>query len=265
LFLESLMAKKKRRKKRTTRPAAPPAGRSAERTETTRPASHRAERKEQARRERERRIKQARRRQRIRRATRWGVALAVVGGIGAFAWVQVQQDRELRSRADQAAEVINCTEIETEQDQVDAAAALSQAELHSAPFALGQGGVPATAGRHSSTLGTPPFVYDQPVPEANAVHNLEHGYVIIYYAEQGENVLAEDIRTALEALVEDEGNKVIIAPYPELANSFDLVAWGKLQTCDPPEGADPDDAVTVARAFIDQFRAGGLAPEPQGV
>jgi hypothetical protein len=193
------------------------------------------------------------------------VALAVVGGIGAFAWVQVQQDRELKTRAQQAAERLGCGEIETKQDEVDAAAALSQAELHTAPFAQGQGGVPATAGRHSSTLGTPPFVYDQPIPEANAVHNLEHGYVIIYYAGEGANALAEDIRSALADLVEEEGNKVIMAQYPELANSFDLVAWGKLQTCDPPENAEPDDAVTVATAFIDQFRGGGLAPEPAGV
>jgi hypothetical protein len=43
------------------------------------------------------------------------------------------------------------------------------------------------------------------------------------------------------------------------------VAWGTLQTFDPPEDADPDDALTVTRAFVDQFRSGGLAPEPNGV
>jgi hypothetical protein len=54
-----------------------------------------------------------------------------------------------------------------------------------------------------------------------------------------------------------------MAPYEQLANSFDLVAWGKLQTCDPREDADPDDAAVVAEFFISQLRSGGLAPEPQ--
>jgi hypothetical protein len=108
-------------------------------------------------------------------------------------------------------------------------------------------------------------VYDQPIPEANAVHNLEHGYVVIYYAASGQNALSDDLRSALQDLVDEESNKVLMAPYPGLANGFDLVAWGKLQTFDPPAAANPDDAVTVARSFIDQFRAGGLAPEPNGV
>jgi Protein of unknown function (DUF3105) len=255
------MPKKKRRKKRTTRPTAPPAGRGAERAEATRPPSHRAERKEQARRERERRIKQARRRQRIRRATRWGVALAVVGGIGAFAWVQVRANQESKEAAREAAGRVGCGAIQTSPDLT---AGLSSTEIHSPPFTEGTGGVPATNGRHSSPLPPEPAVYDQPIPEASAVHNLEHGYVIIYYRNQGADALSEDIVASLENLAESE-DKVLMAPYPDLANGFDLVAWRKLQTCDPGEDADPGDAVTVARGFISQFLGGGLAPEPGGV
>jgi hypothetical protein len=254
------MAKKKRRKKRTTRPA-PPAGPSSERTEATRPASHRAERKEQARRERERRIKQARRRQRVRWGTRWGVALAVVGGVGAFAWIQVQENQERQEEAARAATRVGCGDIQTSPDLT---AGLSSQEIHSPPFTEGAGGVPATNGRHSSPLPAEPAVYDQPIPEASAVHNLEHGYAIIYYRNEGQNALSGDIVTSLEDLAESE-DKVLMAPYPELANGFDLVAWRKLQTCDPGEDADPNDAVTVARGFISQFRGGGLAPEPGGV
>jgi Protein of unknown function (DUF3105) len=256
----------KKRKKR--RPPARPAQRGAAATATVeapeRTTSARAEKKEQARRERERRIKQARRRQRIRRATRWGIAAAVVLGVGAFVWFQVRESTQLQGAAQAAAERLNSDGIQTYQQQVDEAAALDAQTLHSPPFSQGQNGVPVTAGRHSSPLPPDPAVYDQPIPEANAVHNLEHGYVVIYYAADGEHALAEDIRTALEDLAEDE-SKVLMAPYPGLANSFDLVAWGKLQAFDPPADADPDDAVTATRAFIDQFRSGGLAPEPQGV
>jgi hypothetical protein len=258
------MAKKKRKKRPVQRPSAGTATAAARPEAPERAGSARAERKEQARLERERRIKQARRRQRMRRATRWGIAAVAILGIGGFIWVANRESSELQADAEAAARRLNCEEIETKQDEVDAAAALDQQTLHSPPFAEGQGGIPVTAGPHSSTLPTPPFVFDQPVPEANIVHNLEHGYILVYYAQEGENALDDDIRSALEDMVEDEANKVIMAPYPDLANSFDLVAWGQLQTCDPGEDADPDDAATVLQSFVDQFRAGGLAPEPAG-
>src|SRR5687767_4029376 len=204
------MAKKKRKKRPAQRPAQRAGAATAEaaRPQGERPASARAEKKEQARRERDRRLKLARRRQRMRRATRWGAVLGVAGAITAVVLVQVNQGNQLEEAAEQAASRMGCGEIETRQAELDAVANLSQATLHSPPFAEGQNGVPVTAGRHSSALQGPPFVFDQPIPEANAVHNLEHGYVIIYYAEEGDNALAEDIRSELEDLVQDESEKV---------------------------------------------------------
>jgi hypothetical protein len=262
------MAKKKRKRRPSQRPAqrAGTATATATRTEAPeRTVSARAERKEQARRERERRIKQARRRVRMRRATRWGIAGLVVAGIAGGVWLANRESRELQDEAAAAAERLGGSQIQTKQDEVDAATALDPQTLHSPPFDQGANGEPVTAGRHSNPLPSPPFVYDQPIPEANAIHNLEHGYVIVYYAADGEQALTEDIRTELESYVEDESNKILMAPYPGLAHSFDLVAWGKLQTFDPPADADPADAVTVTRSFVDQFRSGGLAPEPNGV
>jgi hypothetical protein len=257
------MAKKKRKKQR--RPDRPrQATATAAATTTEERTIARQERKEQARRERERRIREARRRQRMRRAARWGIAAAVVLGVGGFIWWQTQQGREAEADARAAAERLNCSPIQTKQDEVDAAAALDQETLHTPPFVQGRNGVPATAGSHSSPLPPEPAVYEQPIPEENAVHNLEHGYVVVYYAAEGQNRLADDVRSQLEDLVRGD-DKVLMAPYPDLANSFDLVAWGKLQTCSPPEDADPDDAVTTAEFFISQFRSGGLAPEPNGV
>jgi hypothetical protein len=256
------MAKRKRKKQR--RPDRPRQSSAAVGTTTEERTTARQERKEQARRERERRIREARRRQRMRKAARWGIAAAVVLGVGGFIWWQTQQGREAEAEARAAANRLNCSPIQTKQDEVDAAAALDPETLHSPPFVQGNNGVPATAGRHSSPLPPEPAVYEQPIPEENAVHNLEHGYVLIYYAAEGENALAEDVRSRLEDLAQGE-DKVLMAPYPDLANSFDLVAWGKLQTCSPPEDADPDDAATTAEFFISEFRSGGLAPEPNGV
>lgn len=257
------MAKKKRKKRRPDRPRQTTATAAAA-TTTEERITARQERKEQARRERERRIREARRRQRMRKAARWGIAAAVVGGSTVAIVLLLQRGQQEEAEARGAANRLNCSPIQTRQDEVDTAAALDAEALHSPPFAQGRNGVPVTAGRHSSPLPAEPAVYDQPIPEANAVHNLEHGYVLIYYAPEGENQLTDDVRSRLEDLARGE-NKVLIAPYPDLANSFDLVAWGKLQTCSPPEDADPDDAATVADFFNSQFLSGGLAPEPNGV
>jgi hypothetical protein len=256
------MAKKKRKKQRRPQSAASPVGGTATTTEER--TTSRQERKEQARRDRERRIREARRRQRMRKMARWGIAGAVVLGVGGFIFWQTQQGREAEAEAREAANRLSCSPIQTKQDEVDAAAALDQQTLHSPPFSQGRNGVPVTAGRHSSPLPPDPAIYEQPIPEENAIHNLEHGYVVIYYSADGENQLGDELRSRLEEVAEGQ-EKVLIAPYPELADSFDLVAWGKLQTCDPPEDADPDDAATVANFFIEEFRSGGLAPEPNGV
>jgi hypothetical protein len=256
------MAKKKRKKQRRPQSAAGSGGGAATTTEER--TTSRQERKEQARRERERRIREARRRQRMRRLARWGIAGAVVLGVGGFIFWQTQQGQEAEAEAREAGNRLGCSPIQTEQDEVDAAAALDPETLHSPPFSKGRNGVPVTAGRHSSPLPPAPAVYEQPIPEENAIHNLEHGYVLIYYAAGGENQIGDELLSRLEETAEGQ-EKVLVAPYPELANSFDLVAWGKLQTCDPPADADPDDAATVADFFISQFRGGGLAPEPNGV
>jgi hypothetical protein len=258
------MAKKKRRRKRPTRPAGAAATQTqvTERPAAERATSNRALRKEEARKERERRIRQARRAQRNRRFARWGIAILIIGGTGAFITYRVVQDAQLQDRAEQLAQSLGCTPIQTDPDLI---AGLTSAQIHSEPFAEGSNGVPATNGRHSSPI--PPgtvAVYDQPIPEANAVHNLEHGYVIIYYSAEGENALPDDVRTELEDYVTGQ-TKILMAPYEGLANSFDLVAWRKIQKCDPGEDANPGDAVTVTESFVSQFRAGGLAPEPNGV
>jgi Protein of unknown function (DUF3105) len=247
------MAKKKKRKRPPQRPTqragtdtAAPGTETAER-----PVSARAERKEQARRERERRIKQARRRQRLRRATRWGIAAAVILGVGAFVWVQTQGRADLQQRAREAARRLNCTQPQQQPDG---------GRSHQPPFAQGQGGIPATSGAHSDALPPDPSVYTQAVPEANAIHNLEHGYVLVYYADAGDTALPDDMVGDLEGLAESE-SEVIMAPYPGLSSGLALASWRQLQTCDPPENANPEDAVTVAEAFIDRFRNGPLAPE----
>jgi hypothetical protein len=254
------MAKKKRKRKAAARAAAkraaPLTGAATEEprggVDTAQPVSHRAERKEQARRERERRLKLARRRQRLRRARKWGVVAGAAAVIAVITFVSTRPS-DIEARAARAAERIGCGEIETAED------APSE---HAEPFAVGQNGKPANVGNHNaSPLPPEPDVYEQPIPEPQAVHNLEHGYVILYYQAEGENALPDDVREELADLADAE-EKVLLAPYDGLRQdtSLALTAWRKLQTCPPPD--NPDDAVATARGFIEQFRSGGLAPEP---
>ncbi len=258
------MAKKKSKKRRPPprRPAAAstkPARRIDE-DEAERPASRRAERKEEARRERERRIKAARRRERNRKLARWGVAAGVVAVIGGIVFVQLRQSsqetRELAGIRDR----LGCTGPVVQDDQLRVVEGLDPTAMHSEPFVEGQDGHPATAGPHSNALPGDVQVFDTYVPEANVVHNLEHGYVIVYYADQGEHALPEDTVSALADLVESE-DEVFLMPYEDLASSMALVSWGTLEECSPTGEVDPDDAVAVARGFIGEWRNNSQAPE----
>lgn len=79
---------------------------------------------------------------------------------------------------------------------------------------------PRTSGPHSNQTiiyGT----YGQPVSELHAVHNLEHGAILIRY---GEGVPAETVNQLIEYYNEDP-NGLIVAPHPALRNQIALTAW----------------------------------------
>lgn len=93
-------------------------------------------------------------------------------------------------------------------------------------------------------------IYDKPVPNENAVHDMEHGAVWITYrpglpADQ----LAELKATAGKTTFVD------LSPYPGLTSPIVISAWGKqlaLQKADDPRLAD----------FVSAYRQGPQTPEP---
>lgn len=132
---------------------------------------------------------------------------------------------------------------------------------HEEPYALGEVGNPSVGGNHApAPLPPEPKVYTQQPPEEAGVHNLEHGYVIVYYR-PGDDGLPQESVTALTTLVNGE-TEVLMAPYEGAESLLWLVAWGVRQPCDPPPEANPDDLVLVAKEFIDEWRNGPYAPEP---
>jgi Protein of unknown function (DUF3105) len=124
---------------------------------------------------------------------------------------------------------------------------------------------PASAGPHDpSPLPADPHVHTAPVPETRAVHNLEHAYVLIWYA-PGDGGLGTESVAALEGLARDE-DLVLMAPYPDLppGRGLALVAWNTRWLC--PGTVDPGRATEIARAFIDAYRGTTNAPEaPRGL
>jgi hypothetical protein len=238
------MAKKKKRKRRIQQAPVAPA-----------PPGVRQERKETARRERERIIRAARRRRLLGRAARWGVVVLALAGVTAFIGIRIIQDRRLIQRADAAAEALGCAEI---QDLP------SEGRQHLQPGSPPPtyGTTPGTSGPHSpQPLPSTVHVYDEPVPEVQAVHNLEHAYVIVYYRAEGQGALPKNVLDALADLARGE-QKVILAPYPELPDgtSLSFAAWTKLQEC--PRVTDADSAVLAAQGFIKRYGGTDNAPEP---
>jgi hypothetical protein len=88
--------------------------------------------------------------------------------------------------------------------------------------------------------------YGKPLPEVAAVHNLEHGGVIVQY---GSGVPAATV-TALRRVVAGSPNGMLMAPLPKLGTEIALTAWTYRALC---TGYD----TTAFKAFRDTFRFKG--------
>jgi uncharacterized protein DUF3105 len=234
--------------KEAARPAARPGGATPERRE----------RKEQARRARDSARRRAQRRATLRRAGAFTVVGAIAIGTVYFL-NRAASPRPIPEEAVRAAETAGCSEVDSPIPQTDATG--GQHLAPGQPFTYGQ--QPATSGLHDpSSLSTDQHVLEEPVPETQAVHNLEHAAAIIYYRADGEDALAQAVVDRLAGVANDENN-VLMAPYPNLPSgtSLALTAWNKLQTC--PASVEPALAATIARGFIQAFVCTGNAPEPQ--
>ncbi len=93
-------------------------------------------------------------------------------------------------------------------------------------------------------------IYDQPVPNENAVHSLEHGAVWITYRP---DLAAADV-AKLRALVSGH-RQALLSPYPKLPTPVVASAWG-LQV-QVQSAADPRLAL-----FVSKYENGPQTQEP---
>ena len=75
-------------------------------------------------------------------------------------------------------------------------------------------------------------VYDDPVNQAQLVHNLEHGGVAIQY---GSDVPAATVQQ-LKAFAQDNPRGTVVAPHPSLGDQIALGAWVTPDASEPEEG-----------------------------
>ncbi len=113
--------------------------------------------------------------------------------------------------------------------------------------------LPPTSGPHSGIWANWGF-YDQPIPPAHQVHNLEHGGVIVHY---GSAVSAADI-DALKTFWRDSPAYVIVVPdtstsFPK--NGVVVTSWQRWMVCKPFKASQ----IPAIKTYRDTFR--GTGPE----
>jgi hypothetical protein len=111
---------------------------------------------------------------------------------------------------------------------------------------------PPTSGPHGPAL--PWGIHNAPVPVESAVHNLEHGGVVIWYNCDGgpqplDEAACDQLLRDLSELVKprvDDGMFIVLAPYGMMDNRIALTAWQYL------DAFDDFDAERI-EAFIASF------------
>lgn len=91
--------------------------------------------------------------------------------------------------------------------------------------------IPPTSGPHYAT----PVVYgsyEEPVNQAQLVHNLEHGAIAVQY---GKDVPAETVQQ-LKTFVQEHSRGTVLAPYPALGDQIALGAWVTESPSQPSKG-----------------------------
>ena len=136
--------------------------------------------------------------------------------------------------------------------------ALEASHVQELPDDYEYNSTPATSGLHNPTTAIW-NLYDQPVPQINYVHNLEHGGLVIQY---GSNVPDADV-AALGDWYQQDTRGVIVAPLaaemeeedPTLADQIVAASWTHLLRCNSFDEGALDE-------FSDDYRGPqGDAPE----
>ena len=112
---------------------------------------------------------------------------------------------------------------------------------------------PPSSGNHYGTPADAGF-YDSAIPEEQAVHNLEHGQIVVWYSSSA----PQETIDAIQTVVDDEAIALVAVPYDDLPSGSEVgfSAWGATQTCE-------DFSNDVLNEFRAEYQ--GKGPESVGV
>lgn len=112
---------------------------------------------------------------------------------------------------------------------------------------------PPTGGWHY-TLTAKKKYYTEPIPDENALHNLEHGDIWIAYSPK----LTEEVKDQLKSYA---FSKILISPREANDTDIALVAWERVDKFNLEGGSVPDERI---RDFIKRYRNKGPEKIPAG-
>lgn len=190
-----------------------------------------------------------------------GVVVLVVAGIGALLSGQIRGFLDRRSVVAEAEERLadfGCTPIE-EMEQLGGShfpGDASSEQLAGLSPDVIYDHLPTTSGRHFGQV-TVTGVYDDYIDERLTTHNMEHGYVIMWWDPDLPEAEVAELSDWASEQIDGRYEKLIAAPYnkplPDGA-SVALTAWDHRQVCDD---FDPG----IAEAFLVELHDAPDVPE----
>jgi len=154
----------------------------------------------------------------------------------------------------------------------DARAALEQAgcTLNATPSLAGVHTVTTPSGTSPKWNTVPPTsgphyevpvvygIYDEPVYQAQLVHNLEHGAIAVQYGKDVPQATIDE----LKSFVQGHSRGTVLAPYPALGDKIALGAWVVPDPSKPAEGTAylakcTEFDETAFAAFFDAYQFQG--------
>jgi uncharacterized protein DUF3105 len=216
------------------------------------PKPTKRERKDEAKRRRLEEMKRRHRRARMRKLYVWTALAAVLALIVVGLGLSRASNRKAQNRIKALAATAGCDAPKTFSSE-------GQTHVPENPPPTYRTNPPTSGNHFNATLKT--GIYSVPPPDGNAVHNLEHGHINIWYVD------GQVDRASLEALakiVQNNPTRIILAPRASMQNDYKIAftAWEVMQGCKTPKS--PETVAALAAEFVQQHIGQGLEGDRPG-
>lgn len=163
------------------------------------------------------------------------VGVVVAGTAGYFVQQNIAERRAERQEIEQARadqQAFGCTDV-LEMPPLGAGH-FEGPELGQNPPETVYDHLPTTSGQHIGSVAVT-GVYDDYVDERLTTHNMEHGYVIMWYAPDADPEQVEELKAFAQERIDEGDEELIVAPYDRAMDeeaNFAFTSWERRQLCD---------------------------------